>query len=116
MRDLLFTIWLKADKDVSNTIKLVESLVVAQFDTVSKGGARIVQASVAGKNFQYELPQGWSASDFISSLRLVYKQLKTGGASGGAMTETELNAFVLDTSNEVTNVARVRFGAITGGR
>lgn len=116
MRDLLFTIWLKAEKDISKTIELVESLVVSQFETVTKGGARMVQASVAGKTFQYELPSGWSATDFIGSLRLVYKQLMTGGASNGQMTETELKNFVLDTSNEVTNVARVRFGAISGGR
>jgi hypothetical protein len=81
MRDLLFVIWLKAGKDISKTIELVESLVVAQFETVSEGGARMVQATVAGKTFQYELPDNWSVTDFMSTLRLCYKQLMTGGAT-----------------------------------
>jgi len=116
MRDLLFVIWLKAGKDISKTIELVESLVVAQFETVSEGGARMVQATVAGKTFQYELPDNWSVTDFMSTLRLCYKQLMTGGASGGQMTEDELQSFVLDSNNQVTNVAKARFAHNPGSR
>lgn len=116
MRDLLFTIWLKAGKDASKTLELVESLVVSQFEIVSKAGARMIQGSVAGKTFIYQLPDGWSATDFISQLRLVYRQLNIGGASGGVMTEAEINTYVLDTANQVTNMTRARFGSQAGGR
>ena len=116
MRDLLFVIWLKAGKDISKTIELVESLVVAQFETVSEGGARMVQATVAGKTFQYELPDNWSDTDFMSTLRLCYKQLMTGGASGGEMTEAEVNAYILDSDNQVTNTVKARFAHTAGGR
>ena len=116
MRDLLFVIWLKAGKDVSKVIQLVEALVVSQFETVSEGGARMVQATVAGKTFQYELPEKWSVTDFISTLRMVYKQLLTGGASGGEMTEAEINAYILDTTEQVTNVTKARFAHSAGSR
>ena len=116
MRALLFAIWIKAGKDAASTIALVESLVSGEFDTISKGGARIVSANVAGKQFTYELPPNWSSSDFIEMLRQLYKLLTTGGTSGEAMTDTQLEGYVVDEGNQVTNVTKARFAQYAGGR
>jgi len=116
MRSLLFVIWIKASKDAATALAIIETLAVGEFDTQSRGGARIVSANVAGKQFQYELPPGWSASDFIEQLRLLYKVVTTGGASGGQMTDSEMNEYVVDAANQVTNVSKARFADQAGSR
>jgi len=116
MRSLLFVIWIKASKDAATALAIIETLAVGEFDTQSRGGARIVSANAAGKQFQYELPPGWSASDFIEQLRLLYKVVTTGGASGGQMTDSEMNEYVVDAANQVTNVSKARFADQAGSR
>lgn len=111
MRSLLFTLWIQSDKSVSATLALLEQLTIAQLETVQQGGARMINASLAGKSFSYEMPPNWGAFDFSEMIRLSYKYIKTGGASGGEMTEAELEAYVLDTSDEITDtiIARVSY-------
>jgi len=116
MRSLLFAIWIKASKDVAQTLALIETLALGEYETQSRGGARIINASVAGKTFSYELPPGWSASEFVENLRSLYKIITTGGATGIQMTDAELEAFVLDADDQVTNVTRARFAQNAGSR
>jgi hypothetical protein len=108
MRSLLFTLWIQADKSVSATLSLLEQLTAAQFETVQQGGARMINASLSGKSFSYELPPNWGAFDFCEQIRFAYKTIKTGGASDGEMTEAELEAYVLDTSDEITDTMTAR--------
>ena len=116
MRSLLFVIWIKSSKDAATALSIIETLALGEFDTQSRGGARIVSANVAGKQFQYELPADWSASDFIEQLRLLYRIATTGGADGGQMTDTEMENYVIDAGNQVTNVIKARFADQSGGR
>lgn len=116
MRSLLFVIWIKASKDAATALSIIETLALGEFDTQSRGGARIVSANVAGKQFQYELPADWSASDFIEQLRLLYRVATTGGADGSQMTDSEMNDYVIDAGNQVTNISKVRFADQSGGR
>jgi len=108
MRALLFTIWIQSDKSVTATIALLEQLTLAQLETVQQGGARMINASLSGKSFSYEMPAQWGVFDFQEMIRLAYKYLRTGGASGSQMTDAEFEAYVLDTSNEVTDTMTVR--------
>ena len=108
MRSLLFTLWIQSDKSVSATLALLEQLTIAQLETVQQGGARMINASLAGKSFSYELPPNWGAFDFSEMIRLAYKTIKIGGASGGEMTEAELETYVLDGNNEVTDTLTAR--------
>jgi hypothetical protein len=114
MRSLLFTLWIQSDKSVSATLALLEQLTIAQLETVQQGGARMINASLAGKSFSYELPPNWGAFDFSEMIRLAYKTIKIGGASGGEMTEAELETYVLDGNNEVTDTmtARINYNSI----
>ncbi len=111
MRALLFTIWIQSSKSVSATLTLLEQLAVAQFETVQQGGARMIRASLSGKSFDYELPANWGAFDFTEQVRLAYKIVATGGTSSAEMTDAQLKAYVLDTSDEVTDtmIARVNY-------
>jgi len=89
-------------------LSLLEQLTAAQFETVQQGGARMINASLSGKSFSYELPPNWGAFDFCEQIRFAYKTIKTGGASDGEMTEAELEAYVLDTSDEITDTMTAR--------
>lgn len=111
MRSLLFTLWIQSDKSVSATLALLEQLAVAQYETVQQGGARMINASLSGKQFSYELPPNWGAFDFCEQIRYAYKKIKTGGASDGEMTEAELEAYILDTDDELTDtiIARINY-------
>ena len=114
MRSLLFTLWIQADKSVSTIVTLLEQLTVAQVETVQQGGARMVNASLSGKSFSYELPANWGAFDFCENIRMAYKTIETGGATGGQMTEAELKTYVLDTNDEVTDTmtARINYNSL----
>ena len=68
----------------------------------------MINASLSGKQFSYELPPNWGAFDFTEMIRLAYKTIKVGGASNGEMTDAELEAYVIDSSNEVTDTMTVR--------
>lgn len=111
MRSLLFTLWIQADKSVSATLALLEQLTLAQRETVQQGGARMINASLSGKSFSYELPPNWSWDEFLNYLRLAYKTIKTGGASDGQMTDAELEDYVLDVNDEQTDtiLARINY-------
>tara|TARA_R110000764_G_scaffold229993_1_gene321065 strand:- start:12033 stop:12383 length:351 start_codon:yes stop_codon:yes gene_type:complete len=112
MRALLFTLWIQSDKSVTATLALLEQLTLAQIETVQQGGARMINASLSGKQFSYELPPNWGAFDFSEMIRLAYKRIKIGGAGSGEMTDTELEAYVLDSSDEVTDTMTVRVNSI----
>ena len=111
MRALLFNIWIVSDKSVTATLSMLEQLTVAQLETVQQGGARMINASLSGKSFSYELPPNWGAFDFSEMIRLAYKRISLGGASGGQMTDAELQTYVLDANDEVTDtiIARVSY-------
>lgn len=108
MRGLLFTVWIYAGKTASSTIDTLESLASGQYETVTHGGARMVRASLSGKSFDYEMPANWGPHDFIETIRECYKIVRKQGASG-QMTDQELEDYVLDTANQVsdTQFARV---------
>ncbi len=111
MRSLLFTLWILSDKSVTATIALLEELTKGQLETVQQGGARMINASLAGKSFSYELPANWGAFEFNMMLMECYKILTTKGLNGGQMTDSQLNSYVLDTKNEVTDtmLARINY-------
>jgi hypothetical protein len=115
MRDLLFTLWIQAEKSADDTLKLIEDITTQQYEVLTQGGARIIRASVAGKSFDYQLPSDWSASDFTESLREAYKQIKKGGTDGAQMTDSELEDWVLDSNGEVTDSVQMRVALTNSG-
>jgi hypothetical protein len=115
MRALLFTVWVYAGKTASETIDTLEALAVAQYETVTHGGARMVRASLSGKSFDYEMPANWGPTDFIESVRLCYKVVLTRGADG-RMTDAELQDYILDTSEEQVDTMTARVSNYRYGR
>lgn len=109
MRAFLFIIWIHSQKQVSHMITTLENLTKANYEIVSQNGRQIVSASVQGKQFTYDIPDGYSVSDFQQLLQESYSFIKTGGASGGQMTDTEMENYAIDKDREVTSVARARF-------
>lgn len=75
----------------------------------------MVRASLSGKSFDYEMPANWGSNDFIESVRVAYKRVLIQGAAG-QMTDTELQDFVLDTNNQVTDSYSVRVSSANYGR
>lgn len=102
MRAFLFTVWIKAGKTSAETIALLEQLAAKQFTVAEQGGRYVVSASVQGKSFTYELPQGQTAYDFAE---LCYDAWKCVDG----MTDAELEAFIKDADGEVTNVTQATF-------
>jgi len=115
MRALLFTVWIHSGKTATSTINALETLAQGQFETVTHGGARMVRASLSGKSFDYEMPANWGSNDFIESVRVAYKRVLIQGAAG-QMTDTELQDFVLDSNNQVTDFYSVRVSNANYGR
>lgn len=116
MRALLFVIWLQASKTAAATLALIETLATSQYEVVQSGGARIIRSSVAGKSFDFELPKDWAYQDLPEALREAWSTIKKGGASGGQMTDAELEAYLIDESDEVSDAFRavVSYGNTRG--
>lgn len=108
MRALLFNIWIVSDKSVTATINLLEQLIRKQYETVEMGGSRMINASLSGKSFSYEIPPNLGMLQFEEMLRVAYKRVLLGGASGGQMTDAELQTYVLDANDEVTDTLTAR--------
>ena len=64
MRAFLFTVWIKAGKTAAATVVLLEALAAKQYTVAEQGGRYVVSASVQGKSFTYELPDGQTTYDF----------------------------------------------------
>tara|TARA_R110000772_G_scaffold208875_1_gene319421 strand:+ start:153 stop:500 length:348 start_codon:yes stop_codon:yes gene_type:complete len=108
MRALLFTIWIQADESVTSTLALLKQLTKAQMETVNQGGGRMINASLSGKSFSFELPDNWQPFQFEAMIWQAYRRISLGGASGGQMTDAELQTYVLDANDEVTDTLTAR--------
>lgn len=102
MRAFLFTVWIKAGKTYAETIALLETLAAKQFTVAEQGGRYVVSASVQGKSFTYELPDGQTGWDFA---QLCYDAWRIVDG----MTDAELEAFIKDADNDVTNTTQATF-------
>jgi len=102
MRAFLFTVWIKAGKTAAETIALLESLAAKQFTVAEQGGRYVVSASVQGKSFTYELPDGQTALDFTQLCYDAWKCIKD-------MDDAELESFITDADGEVTSVTQATF-------
>ena len=102
MRAFLFTVWIKAGKTVAETIALLESLAAKQFTVAEQGGRYVVSASVQGKSFTYELPEGTSIYEFSQWCYDYWKCIRD-------MTDQELEDFLVDADGEETNVTQATF-------
>ena len=109
MRDFIFSIWANVGETAIDTVAALKSLAAKQYTTAEQGGRVVVSASVQGKSFTYEVPEGQTSLDFLSTVRESWRIIETGGASGGQMTDAELLDFLLDTDGEVTKVTVASF-------
>ena len=102
MRAFIFTVWIKAGKTAAETIALLESLAAKQYTVAEQGGRYVVSASVQGKSFTYELPEGQTGYEFAQLCYDSWKAIKD-------MTDEELEDFICDPNNEQTNVTQATF-------
>ena len=103
MRAFIFSVWVHVGKTSAATIAALETLAAKQYTTAEQGGRYVVSATVQGKSFTYELPDGMNGAAFLESVRDSWRMLNIGGASGGEMTDAELRAYLLDADGEVTD-------------
>ncbi len=73
----------------------------------------MISASVQGKSFTYEVPEGQTSMDFLAQCRESWRIILIGGASGAQMTDAELLTFLLDADGEVTNTTVASFTRTT---
>lgn len=102
MRAFIFSVWVHVGKTTDATIAALETLAAKQFTTAEQGGRYVVSATVQGKSFTYEMPEGQSGAAFLEMVRESWRMLNIGGATGDEMTDAELKAYLLDEYGEVT--------------
>jgi len=109
MRAFIFSIWVHVGKTTSGTITLLETLAAKQYTTAEQGGRYVVSATVQGKSFTYEMPEGQNGASFLEMVRESWRMLNIGGASGGEMTDAELRSYLLDEAGQVTDCTVAAF-------
>jgi hypothetical protein len=80
-----------------------------QYSVAEQGGRQVIAASVQGKSFSYQLPEGQTGSEFLQLAHESWRMLKIGGSSGGQMTDGELESFLCDPNSENTNLTVASF-------
>lgn len=103
MRAFIFSIWVHVGKTSNATIEALEQLAAKQYTTAEQGGRYVVSATVQGKSFTYELPDGMNGASFLETVRESWRMISIGGASGDEMTDAELKAYLLDADGQVTD-------------
>ena len=103
MRAFIFSVWAFVGETSAATLDALKSLAAKQYTTAEQGGKIVVSATVQGKSFTYELPEGQSASAFLQLTYESWRMVKIGGTSGATMTDAELEAYLCDVSGEVTD-------------
>jgi hypothetical protein len=111
MRAFIFSVWVHVGKTTAGTISAIEQLAANQYTTAEQGGRYVVSATVQGKSFTYEMPEGQSGASFLEMVRESWRMLNIGGASGGEMTDAELRAYLLDEAGQVTDRTVAAFTA-----
>ena len=102
MRAFLFTVWIKAGKTAAATVVLLEALAAKQYTVAEQGGRYVVSASVQGKSFTYELPDGQTTYDFTEMCYDSWRAID-------GMTDAELEAYIKDADDEMTNITQATF-------
>jgi hypothetical protein len=113
MRAFIFSIWAFVDETAQATLDTLKALAAKQYTVAEQGGKVVVSATVQGKSFTYEIPEGQSASDFLQLVYDSWRMVKIGGTSGGQMTDAELEAYLCDTGGEVTDRTVAVFAQLT---
>lgn len=113
MRAFIFSVWVHVGKTSAATITALETLAGKQFTTAEQGGRYVVSATVQGKSFTYEMPEGTSGAGFLEMVRESWRMLNLGGESGDEMTDAELKAYLLDVAGEVTDRSIASFTRCT---
>lgn len=109
MRAFIFSVWASVGETAANTIAALKALAAKQYTIAEQGGRYVVSASVQGKSFTYELPQGQGPAAFTDQAYSAWRHLNTAGASGGVMTNDELRAYLLDKDNQYTDTIVAAF-------
>jgi predicted dinucleotide-binding enzyme len=103
MRAFIFSVWVHVKKTSDATLEALESLAAKQYTTAEAGGKVVVSATVQGKSFTYEIPEGQSSSDFLQLAHESWRMVSIGGTNFAQMTDAELKAYLLDVAGEVTD-------------
>ena len=103
MRAFIFSVWAYVGETSDKTLEALKTLAAKQYTTAERGGRYVVSATVQGKSFTYELPDGQSGTDFAQMAYDSWRMVKIGGADGGQMTDAELEAYLCDVSGENTD-------------
>ena len=103
MRAFIFSIWAFVGETSQATLDALKALAAKHYTTAEQGGRVVVSATVQGKSFTYEIPEGQSAADFLQLTYDSWRMVKIGGTDGAQMTDAELEAYLCDTGGEVTD-------------
>ncbi len=109
MRAFIFSVWAHVGSTSADTLAALKDLAARQYTVAEQGGRHVVSASLQGKSFTYEMPAGQTGMDFTQMCYDAWRQLTIGGASGGWMTDDELDLFLSDKDGENTNVTVATF-------
>lgn len=103
MRAFIFSVYVYVGKTAAATVSALEALAAKQYTVAEQGGRYVVSATVQGKSFTYELPDGQGAGDFAQLAYESWRMLSIGGASGDEMTDAELKSYLLDAGGQATD-------------
>lgn len=76
-KTLMFGLWIKANKSLPTLLSLLEGIASNASSVYQANGKILISASVAGQNFSYTLPNGWSIAGVLNATFEAWKIAKT---------------------------------------
>ena len=63
----MFGLWIKSNKSLSGLKTALETIAANASSVYEQNGKILISASVAGQNFSYTLPSGWTVAGVLNA-------------------------------------------------
>ncbi len=94
VKTFAFQVYCAAGKDWPQAATLCEQLAAAQFTVAQANGAALINVSLNGKTFGWQVDPAWTVSDIAEVARRTWGLIQTSLGPSPAATVADLTAFV----------------------
>ena len=94
VKTFAFQVWCSAGKDWTQAATLCEQLASNQFTVAQANGAALINVSLNGKTFGWQVDPAWTVSDIAEVARRTWALIQTAIGPNPTATVDDLTAFV----------------------
>lgn len=98
IKTFTFQVYCAAGKDWTQAAALCEQLAAAQFTVAQAGGAALINVSLNGKTFGWQVDPSWTISEIAANARGTWALIQSAIGTNPTMTLDDLTAFIVSST------------------